>query len=349
MVEPAPTRIRVMLVDDAVVVRGMLRRILEQQPDFEIVASCGDGQAALAQYRDAKPDVVLMDIEMPRMDGMTALRQLLVQDAQACVIMCSSLTGEGANASMEALAAGALDYIAKPTTQDMPEHFAQKLVCKVRNLNKQAQRAASAPARAGASALPVLKARPSLIAIGASTGGPVALKTLLGALAKPLPCPVLVTQHIPAGHSAALADHLARQTGQAVHEAEDGMALQNGHVYIARGGRHMGVRTTPTPQLTLTDGPAVNFCKPAVDVMFNSLHENYGGSILALILTGMGEDGCRGAAALARQLGNVIWAQDEQSSIVWGMPGAVVRAGLAQAVLPVAAMAAAINQCMKVT
>lgn len=353
--------IRVMLVDDAVVVRGLLRRILEREADMQVVASCGDGEAAVQQYPVQRPDIVVMDIEMPRMNGLDAVKHILRMDSDARIVMCSSLTRHGAEATLQALEAGALDYLGKPSAQTIEpgQDFGEALVGKLRALNKRnpaVHTAASAsPAQAAIASAPtadILPAlRPEVVAIGASTGGPKALAQLLSCWRdNPPDCPILITQHMPAGFTQQLAANLSRATGMDVREAEDGMPLRNGQACLAPGGRHLTLTregNTP-PQMRLSDAPPVHFCRPSVDVMLNSLPLIYSRGILAIILTGMGEDGKDGCRTLrASSAENIVLVQDEASSVVWGMPGAVAKAGYAHAIMPPEGIAAQVTHLLR--
>ena len=350
--------IRVMIVDDAVVVRGLVSRWIEDEPGFEVVASLRTGRDAVTQLERTRPDVVLLDVEMPELDGISALPLLLEKKRDLVVIMVSTVTRRNAEISLRALALGAADYVPKPETNrgvtTSPE-FRRELIEKLRHLGgrrrglaPRAPLAAVRPAdRPGIAAVPAVPAVPSLrlrpfslimprvLAIGSSTGGPQALNVLvsrIGAIVDRVP--VLITQHMPPTFTTILAEHLNRAAERTAREAVDGEAIRPGVIYVAPGGRHMRVAAHDGgPVIALDDGPLVNFCRPAVDPLFSSVAQVYGSAALALILTGMGTDGARGAADLARHGGSVI-AQDEATSVVWGMPGTVAQAGLASAVLP---------------
>lgn len=358
---------RVMLVDDSAVIRGLFARTLETDPEIEIVASVSDGQMALSTLEKnvGKIEVVVLDIEMPRMDGLTALPKLIEVDRDVAVVMASTLTERNAEISLRALALGAKDYIPKPSsTRELTgaEEFKRELTAKVKTFggNRRskrgermpAKRAFSAERRTAATAAaapasgtevtlrPVGREMPQVIAIGSSTGGPQALFKLLGDLPKTLRLPVLLTQHMPPTFTTILAEHIRRSTGWDCVEASDGMPVNAGRVHLARGDHHMRVTGTPSSAvLRLDQGPPENFCRPAVDPMLRSIIEVWGGRALAVILTGMGHDGQKGCAGLVEAGGTVV-AQDEATSVVWGMPGAVARAGLCSAVLPLADIAA---------
>jgi two-component system, chemotaxis family, protein-glutamate methylesterase/glutaminase len=373
-----------MVVDDAVVVRGLLTRWIEAEPGLQIVGSMRNGREAIEQLERANPDVVILDVDMPDTDGITALPRLLEKKRDLVVIMASTLTRRNAEISLRALALGAADYIPKPeSTREITTSasFRRELIDKIKALGSRrkhglpvlpaataapavAPSASPAPAPVVARPLPhhdepalqrvasppiapaphdhgPLKLRPMpimpprILLIGASTGGPQALNRCLAQLTSVIDqAPVLVVQHMPPTFTTILAEHLSRAAGRPAHEAIDGEAVKAGHIYVAPGGRHMRVvRRDGNPVIALDDGPLVNFCKPAVDPLFDSAAEVWGGKNLAIILTGMGSDGTRGAATLTAAGGTVI-AQDEQTSVVWGMPGSVATAGLCSAVLP---------------
>lgn len=356
--------IRVMLVDDSAVVRGLVTRILESEPDIEIAASVGNGQMALSTLERVSVDVVLLDIEMPVMDGLTALPKLLQADPGLKIIMQSTLTMKGASVSLRALEMGAADYIAKPTaTRELAGgvDFRSELLGKIRALGQARRRnanrpprpaatgAATAPRPAAAMAPARVPLHPSstvtlrtapvesfdVIAIGSSTGGPQALFTLLGAMrAGTVTQPILITQHMPATFTTILAEHISRVSGWEAREGQDGEAVRSGRVYIAPGDFHMVVEVRGTEKIVrLNKNPPENFCRPSVDPMLRSIAAAYGRRVMTCILTGMGSDGLKGGQAVVASGGTVI-AQDEPSSVVWGMPGAVATAGVCSAVLP---------------
>ncbi|WP_375293340.1 chemotaxis-specific protein-glutamate methyltransferase CheB [Siccirubricoccus sp. G192] len=338
--------VRVMLCDDSATVRAALARVLETDPGIRVVARAGDGRQAVAMLGlmppEARPQVVLLDLEMPVMDGMTALPLLLRCEPRPAVIVASALTQRGAAVTMAALRAGAADYLPKPGAAGgglADAGFRAELVAKVKGWARMRRAASPRPAMASRPALP-LPGRPlRAIGIGCSTGGPQALAALVRGLNRPLGVPVLVVQHMPAGFTAMLADHLNRLGGPPCAEARAGEALLPGRLYLAPGDRHLLVAASASgPVARLSDGPAENFCRPAVDPMLRSLVAAGNGPVLAVILTGMGQDGLVGCRAVAAA-GGVVLAQDEASSVVWGMPGAVARAGLARALLPPEALA----------
>ncbi|MEA2876241.1 MAG: two-component system, chemotaxis family, protein-glutamate methylesterase/glutaminase [Hyphomicrobiales bacterium] len=361
----APDAIRVMIVDDAVVVRGLVSRWIDAEPDLKVVASLRTGREAVDQLLRHNPDVVLLDIEMPELDGIEALPLLLEKKRDLIVIMASTLTRRNAEVSLRALSLGAADYIPKPATNrevTTSASFRRDLIEKVRQLGARRKRAfvgkpaaiPIAPVRprvvpipSGAVPAPAIghgtdiKLRsfslmpPRVLLIGSSTGGPQALTGLVGEIAAVLErAPVLITQHMPPTFTTIMAEHLARAGHCAAHEAEDGETIVPGTIYLAPGGRHMSVtRRDGQPAIALSDGPLVNFCRPAVDPLFSSAAQVWTSGVMAVILTGMGSDGTHGAEDVAAAGGSVI-AQDEASSVVWGMPGAAANAGVCSAVLP---------------
>jgi two-component system chemotaxis response regulator CheB len=352
-------RIRVMIVDDAVVVRGLFSRWVEAEPDLEVVASLRTGREAVNQVERCDPDVVVLDVDMPELDGIAALPLLLEKRRDLVVIMASTLTRRNAEISLKALSLGAADYIPKPAgTQEVTGSpgFRRDLIEKIRQLGLRSKRLrlgnlrARTPARETATALPpklrapaaqpiALRALPAIpprvLVIGCSTGGPQALNAIVTQIGSVLDrAPVLITQHMPPTFTTILAEHLARLANRPVREAVEGEEVNAGTIYIAPGGRHMKVvRRDGIAVIALDDGPLVNFCKPAVDPLFASAAEVWGQKVLALVLTGMGSDGLRGSQAIAAA-GGCILAQDEPTSVVWGMPGQVAHAGLCSAVLP---------------
>jgi two-component system chemotaxis response regulator CheB len=383
--------IKVLVVDDSVVVRRLIVDSLTGAPDIEVVGTAANGLLAQAKIDQLKPDVVTMDIEMPEMDGIMAVRELRKRHKYLPVIMFSTLSAAGASATLEALSAGATDYVTKPSNVgSIAESIAavrQQLIPKIHAL--AGRRTPSPPARTGPvpgrpGLNPALAARPGgpvpgrpgltpsrpgapsgppstkparragvsgrvdILAIGCSTGGPDALTKVLQALPADLPVPIVVTQHMPPVFTRMFAERLDRSTSLHVVEAGDGMELAPGTVYIAPGDRHLVLQRRSTATLTqLSGAPPENSCRPAVDVMFRSVAALYGASAFATVLTGMGYDG-RGGSKVLREAGAEILAQDEASSVVWGMPGAVVGAGLADEVLPLDRIAAAFLQRLQV-
>ncbi|HEY4134982.1 MAG TPA: chemotaxis response regulator protein-glutamate methylesterase [Alphaproteobacteria bacterium] len=356
----APDRtIKVMVVDDSAVIRGLLQRILATDPSIEVVASASNGQAAIQMLRKHDIQVAILDIEMPVMDGLSALPQLLEIDPDLKVIVASTLTQRNAEISMKALDLGATDYLPKPTSPreiNADGSFHRELLGKIHSLaNRPRLRPrrlvpVSAPSPHAPAPRPTLAKRPVVLrkaptamagalAIGSSTGGPQALFTLLRSLPKTLTVPVFITQHMPKLFTAILAQHITRNCGQVCNEGVDGESVEAGRIYLAPGDRHMLIEPKGGRMVVrLTDDPPENFCRPSVDPMLRSLSALYGPKLLGVILTGMGSDGLAGARQLTAAGGHLI-AQDEASSVVWGMPGAVAMAGLCSAVLPLPELA----------
>ncbi|MGB8640518.1 MAG: chemotaxis response regulator protein-glutamate methylesterase [Pseudolabrys sp.] len=350
-------RIRVMLVDDAVVVRGLFARWVEAEPDLEVVATLRTGRDAVNQLERVDPDVVVLDVDMPELDGIAALPLLLEKKRDLVVIMASTLTRRNAEISLRALALGAADYIPKPGSNrevSASTAFRRDLIEKIRQLGLRTKRLrhgikarVSRPHKSAPSIVPAaeeitpLRLRqmpltpPRVLVIGASTGGPQALNRLVVQIDTVIQrAPVLITQHMPPTFTAVLAEHLARVSKFPVREASDGEKVNAGAIYLAPGGKHLKVeRRDDMAVIAIDDGPMVNFCKPAVDPLFASAAQVWGSKVLALVLTGMGSDGLAGAKEIVAAGGHVI-AQDEETSVVWGMPGQVTNAGLCSAVLP---------------
>ncbi|WP_147795562.1 chemotaxis response regulator protein-glutamate methylesterase [Cellulomonas sp. Y8] len=372
------TRIRVLVVDDSVVVRRLVTDSLSRDPDIEVVGFASNGRIALAKVDQLAPDLVTMDIEMPEMNGIEAVRALRRNRHTMPIIMFSTLTERGASATLDALVAGATDYVTKPanvgSVQESLDRVASELIPKIKALVPHRAGAAGAlPSAAGpaggaapagapaprarlaAGAAPIASSanarRPvvtrqapaphpvSAVIIGSSTGGPEALSKVIGALSAPPSVPVLVVQHMPPVFTRQLAARLDRLGPATVVEAADGDLLQPGTVYIAPGDHHLELsRSAGQLRVKLTDGPPVNFCRPAVDVLFRSAVRELGGQLLALVLTGMGADGRTGCEDVVGAGGTVV-VQDEPTSVVWGMPGAVATAGFAHRVLPLGEVA----------
>nr|WP_321455988.1 chemotaxis response regulator protein-glutamate methylesterase [uncultured Cohaesibacter sp.] len=384
----ASRQVKVMVVDDSVVIRGLIGRWINEDPALELVGSHRNGRLAVEDIAKSQPDIVVLDIEMPDMDGLTALPLLLKNYPRAKVLMASTLTRRNAEISLRALSLGATDYVPKPESNSQittSREFRIELVAKIKAIGgaseegpaqfraarvggTPAQRPGAMPtsriqqsrqslategpaSKRAAAAAPVTlgtvagpngimlrklgSARPRALLIGSSTGGPQALEKLLQEIGPQMrSAPILITQHMPATFTAILADHLARASGMPAAEGQDGEVVQNGHIYVAPGGKHMElVKQAGQAVIKLTDGPPVNFCKPAVDPFFESAAQVYGAAALGVVLTGMGHDGADGARYIVDAGGSII-AQDEASSVVWGMPGAAAQAGVCAAVLP---------------
>jgi two-component system, chemotaxis family, protein-glutamate methylesterase/glutaminase len=359
--------IRVMIVDDSAVVRGLISRWIGEEAGLETVALHANGRQAVEDVARSAPDIVLLDIEMPVMDGLEALPLLLRARPDVRVLVVSTLTKRNAEISFNALSLGALDYLPKPDSNreiTTSLDFRSEVIRKIKALGRARTRR-SAPheeARlvagdAARAAIPkgllAFKQRPfsmvppRVIAIGSSTGGPQALASLLGALSSSLSrVPVLVAQHMPPVFTAILAERLAKATGRETKEGIDGEPLKSGTIYVAPGNHHMTVGRPKAPTIRISDEPPVHFCRPAVDPMFASVAATFGPAALGIVLTGMGYDGAAGARAIADAGGSVI-AQDEASSVVWGMPGAAAAVGACAALLPPAGIAEAASKLVR--
>src|ERR1700704_862356 len=321
--------LRVMVVDDSAVIRGLISRWVSSEPDMVVAASLRTGLDAVNQIDRVNPDVALLDIEMTELEGISALPLLLAKKRNLIIIMASTLTRRNAEVSFKALSLGASDYIPKPeSTREATaaETFRHDLIQKIRHLGAKVRRSTPAPAHAppAPAAHSQLMRRafgtlaPRVLLIGSSTGGPQALMSLVTEIGPGIDrFPVLITQHMPPTFTTILAEHLARASHRPAHEGVDGEIIKSGHIYLAPGGCHMRVvRQGAHAAIALDDGPPVNFCKPAVDPLFASAIEVWQGGILAVVLTGMGSDGMRGGKEIVAAGGSVI-AQDEASSVVW--------------------------------
>lgn len=369
-------KIRVLVVDDSVVVRRLITNTLGSESDLEVAGVAANGRLALDRVGQLKPDVVTLDIEMPEMDGLATLRELRKDHPRLPVIMFSTLTERGAAATIDALSLGATDYVTKPancgsvgaSVQALREELIPKLKAVVHARRRSALPGlVPAGAMPGAARRPVVTtpalpsahtlalgsrpaARPAIwkplaqaVVVGVSTGGPNALAALISQLPADFPLPVLVVQHMPPMFTRLLASRLSAVSKLTVTEAQEGEAVRAGCVYIAPGDFHMEVcRQGFQAVIRLHQQAAENSCRPAVDVLFRSARQCYAGAVLAVVLTGMGEDGLRGTRIL-KEAGATVLAQDEASSVVWGMPGFIVREGLADQVLPIECMAPAIH------
>ncbi|QQN65641.1 chemotaxis response regulator protein-glutamate methylesterase [Bradyrhizobium diazoefficiens] len=368
--------LRVMIVDDSVVIRGLISRWIGAEHDMEVAASLRTGLEAVNRIERINPEVAVLDIEMPELDGISALPQLLAKKRDLVIIMASTLTRRNAEISFKALSLGAADYIPKPESTretSAADVFHHDLIQKIRHLGARLRRkpavaspplapaspAARAPAVVRPASAPAVHAptsgslstrpfstqTPKVLLIGSSTGGPQALMALVTELGPVIDrFPVLITQHMPPTFTTILAEHLARSSRKPAAEAVDGEPVKPGRIYLAPGGKHMRVvRSGADVAIALDDGPAVNFCKPAVDPLFTSAIDIWHGGILCVILTGMGSDGMRGGKDIVAAGGSVI-AQDEASSVVWGMPGAAANAGICAAILPLNQIGAKVNR-----
>lgn len=337
---PAAPVARVMVCDDSAVIRGAIARMLDADPEIRVVARAANGRAAVDEMRRTAVDVVVLDIEMPVMDGLAALPMLLRANPAAQVIMASTLTTRGADIAMRALRLGAADYVPKPSSigsggigSQGDDGFRRELLEKVKSLARKRSPAGQRP-RPATSLRPAPPAAARLLAIGSSTGGPQALFTLFKGLGRTVTVPVVVTQHMPATFTPILAEHITRLGFMPCAEARDGEELAPGRAYLAPGDRHLLVEGGRAGlRARLTTEPPENFCRPSVDPMLRSATAACEGRVLVAILTGMGHDGLEGTRRVV-EAGGCAVGQDEASSVVWGMPGAVAQAGLCHAVLP---------------
>ena len=340
-------KIRVLIVDDSVVIRRLLTDELSKDPDIEVVGSAATGKIALSKVLQTPPDVVTMDIEMPEMDGLTAVTELRKTHPKLPIIMFSTLSQRAAKETLEALARGANDYVTKPANVGSAalamQRVREDLIPKIKTLARPEavthkttttaipQSTASTGSKSSISKSPF---QVDIVAIGISTGGPNALAEVMPCIPKDCPVPIVIVQHMPPVFTKCLAERLSAKAQIAIHEGEPGAVLVPGQAWIAPGDFHMVVKRQGTKiVLDTNQDPPENSCRPAVDVMFRSVAKVYGHAVLAVVLTGMGQDGMRGAEVI-REAGGYVMAQDEATSVVWGMPGAVVQAGLAHSILP---------------
>jgi two-component system, chemotaxis family, protein-glutamate methylesterase/glutaminase len=344
---------RILVVDDSALMRRLLTRAVECDSDLQVCGTAYSGGSALTRIEQLSPDLITLDIEMPQMDGLATLAVVRKRWPQLPVVICSSLTEWGAHTTLEALSRGADDYLAKPvsgvTLDATIKSFGCEISRKIRPLLRLPDIGSGSSARPIAASQPVTarKQQPvpspvDLLVIGSSTGGPNALDNVLAQLPANFPAAVVIVQHMPPLFTRLLAERLDARCPMRVREGVEGTQLTPGFVWLAPGDYHMRVvREAGTPTLRLDQQPAVNFCRPAVDTLLESAVECYGAAVLAVILTGMGKDGSAGCRQLYSQGGSV-FAQDEASSVVWGMPGAVARDGIAEQVLPLSEIGSAI-------
>ena len=341
-------KIRVLVVDDAVVMRRLVSDVLSRDPQIEVVGTAPNGRIALQRIPQLNPDLVTLDVEMPELDGVATVVEIRKTYRRLPIIMFSTVTQRGAVATLDALTSGANDYVAKPSNVGSVlegiSRLQNELIPKIKalcpqfgvltSLSGEAVSAVSLIRSSTTIRSPIVKPV-GVVCIGSSTGGPTALAELIAGFAEPLQVPVVMVQHMPPIFTKMLAERLCKASAMPCHEAEDRQLIKPGHIYLAPGGRHMEImREGGTVRAHLQDGPPENSCRPAVDVLFRSVVAVYGSAILGVILTGMGQDGKRGCEMI-RELGGQVLAQNEATSVVWGMPGAVVKAGLADAILPI--------------
>ncbi len=336
----SPRKVRVLHIDDSAVMRSLLHMVLDPQPSIEITASASSGQEGLATFERIHPDLVLLDIEMPGMNGLEVLSAIRRHDRRVPVIMCSTLTSRGARVTIEALSRGATDYVTKPGAQNGVrqgvETLSRELLPKIFALFPPESRPAPRPVPDPHPVLtPPSSHPPRIVVIGVSTGGPAALEVLLPKIPATFPLPILIVQHMPRLFTGLLAERLDSLCPLHVREAVPDAHAESGVVDIARGDWHLEL--TRDFCLRLNQNPPENFCRPSVDVLFRSAAAVCPGRVLGIILTGMGSDGLAGSRAI-RSAGGAILAQDGATSVVWGMPGSVVNAGLANKVLPLDAL-----------
>jgi two-component system chemotaxis response regulator CheB len=361
-------KVRVLIVDDSAVMRKIIASALQKDPAIEVVGFAANGLQAIEAVKTFSPDVMTLDIEMPEMDGLTALREIRKTNKYLPIIMFSSLTHQGAQAAVMALTAGASDYVGKPATSAgsvdgafrvLETELIPKIIGLAKRVKSRQAREANSLDAKSLSPISVPKTNPALepikpkpieaspvqsaipvkpvqaVCIGVSTGGPMALMQIFGQISTPLSVPIFIVQHMPPSFTTLLAARLSGAGVMTVKEAEEGEIAIPGTSYIAPGGFHMTLKQSGTKTIIHlnTEAPE-NSCRPAVDVLFRAAAEVYGGGVLAVMLTGMGYDGLKGCQVITAKGGQII-AQDEATSVVWGMPGAVVQAGLANAVLPI--------------
>lgn len=350
-------KVKVLIVDDSAVIRKVLGDLISEDPDLEVVGTAANGRLALDQIQALQPDIITLDIEMPEMDGLQTVQEIRRLGISTPIIMCSSLTAAGATHTLDALAFGASDYVTKPSSHGVNTRqvVGDELLRKIKGLTGLqgvgAQRSVAVEPNGGSRTTTIIEATTeiepanpshsgaSAIAIGVSTGGPNALQVVLPNLPSSLSVPVFIVQHMPPLFTKLLADRLSAVSKIPVLEAQHGDEVKAGHIYLAPGGFHMEVkRKFGRVTIVLHEGEPENSCRPAVDVLFRSIAAVYGSSALGIVLTGMGQDGVKGSQRI-QQAGGTIIAQDRETSAVWGMPAAVVDAGLAAAVVPLGEVA----------
>lgn len=328
--------LRVLIVDDSVVVRKLLSDALSCDADVQVAGTASSGAIALAKIPQLNPDVITLDIEMPGLNGIETLGEIRRLYPKLPVIMFSTLTEQGAAVTLEALSRGASDYMTKPANAESMagamEQVRHDLIAKIIGLGRRDR--GIVPPRVSSTKRALMDRRIEILAIGTSTGGPNALAEVIPRLPADFPIPTVIVQHMPPLFTRLLAERLNAQSEIDVQEAEAGRPVEAGQAWIARGDYHMTVNRKGTRVvLNLNQDTPENSCRPAVDVLFRSVAQTYGANVLAVVMTGMGSDGARGVAHI-REAGGEILVQDEPSSVVWGMPGAVVSAGLADKICP---------------
>ncbi|WP_353186805.1 chemotaxis-specific protein-glutamate methyltransferase CheB [Bosea sp. (in: a-proteobacteria)] len=351
---PAPARHKtVVIADDSAVVRGLFARWLGEAGNAHVVAVAGDGETALAHAARFKPDVLILDLDMPGLDAASALPRILRESPQTSVLLAATLNEHNTRLALECMTKGAMDVVSKPpsrTGMTLSLDFRSEFLLKLGNIAQPepAPERSPDPGQGQAGLRALVWATPRYLLIGASTGGPRAVARVLFDIGDALAdITTLVVQHMPPLFTASFAEQVTSQVGAPAREPCDGERLARGVVYIAPGGRHLGIdRRLGHLVARVDDGPPVNFCRPAVDVLFNDAARHLGAAALGLVLTGMGSDGTEGAAAL-RQAGAAVIAQDERSSTIWGMPGSVVRARHASAVTPLDEIGGAIRALLR--
>lgn len=345
------TRTRILIVDDSAVIRTVISRTLSAHLDFEIVGIAFNGKMGVETISSLKPDVVILDIEMPIMDGITALPLILKEKPDTRVLICSTLSARGADISIKALSLGAAECILKPGGEAIisAHEFQDELVRLVRNLAPPKNSPTTINATSNKKPISLKThalTTPQIVAIGSSTGGPKALMDIMGQLNN-LPVPIVITQHMPKTFTQLLAQHITQTCRINCEEGKEGEVIQPGRAYIAPGGFHMTFKkSSQGVTIHMNEDPPENFCRPSVNPMLRSLIPIYGSKILCVMLTGMGNDGSQVCTELVAKGGTVI-AQDEATSVVWGMPGAVANAGLCSAVIPLNQIAGWVNRATK--